>query len=92
TLKQKDQIIGVFYGMRLHHRSYFYQMGFNPEFGSISPGNLLLSFAIRTAIEDGSKEFDFLRGDEPYKRRWQAQHSITNYRHLEAMPSIQGRF
>ena len=35
-----------------------------------SPGLVLIGRALEEAVERGGSEFDFLRGDEPYKRRW----------------------
>ncbi len=37
------------------------------EYGHLSPGIVLLGRLIEHAIEQGRSEFDFLRGDEPYK-------------------------
>ncbi len=37
------------------------------QYGSLSPGIVLLAHNIRHAIEQGRTEFDFLRGDESYK-------------------------
>lgn len=37
------------------------------EYGSLSPGIVLLAHTIRYAIENGRQVFDFLRGNEPYK-------------------------
>ena len=51
-------------------RTFYYLGGFAPEMGKYSLGTLLTARAIRTAIEEGCTEFDFLRGSEPYKYRW----------------------
>jgi CelD/BcsL family acetyltransferase involved in cellulose biosynthesis len=50
-------------------RIWVYNSGINPEHTSLSPGWVLLAHLIRWAIENGRSEFDFLRGDEPYKRQ-----------------------
>jgi len=49
-------------------RTGFYQSGVRPVAGS--PGTALVAEAISRAIARGDHTFDFLRGDEPYKRRW----------------------
>ncbi len=72
--------IGAIYAMRLGATCYYYQAGFDPDHGSISPGTLLVAATIRRAIEEGVSHFDFLRGDEPYKKRWKAQHQFANMR------------
>jgi len=51
---------------------YNYLSGFDPEFGRYSPGVLLLNHAIGDALEEGAREFDFMRGAESYKARWNA--------------------
>jgi CelD/BcsL family acetyltransferase involved in cellulose biosynthesis len=51
------------YGDRL----WVYNSGVNAAYLSLSPGWVLLGHMIRWAIENGRREFDFLRGDEKYK-------------------------
>lgn len=46
-----------------------YNSGFNPKFGYLSPGQVLTSYSIKHAIEQGRELYDFLRGDESYKLR-----------------------
>ncbi|MBL8047575.1 MAG: GNAT family N-acetyltransferase [Chthonomonas sp.] len=79
-LWMNDQPAGVLYGMRVPGRTYFYQSGFDPAYNQLSPGTVLVASAIRAAIERGDAEFDFLRGAEAYKRRWQPQRSLRNVR------------
>lgn len=79
-LEFEQQPIGAIYAMRLHDCCYYYQAGFDPSRGSISPGTLLVASTIKRAIEEGATKFDFLRGDEPYKRRWKPQHEFNNMR------------
>ncbi len=44
-----------------------YNSGYDPQFASLSVGLLLKAHAIRDAIECGLSQYDFLRGNEPYK-------------------------
>lgn len=46
---------------------FLYNSGYNPEYGSLSVGLLLKALCLKQAIEDGSRYFDFLRGNERYK-------------------------
>ncbi len=48
--------------------------GFLLEAAHWSPGKLLTDYGIRCAFEMNLAEYDFLRGDEPYKASW-ANHS-----------------
>jgi CelD/BcsL family acetyltransferase involved in cellulose biosynthesis len=57
------------YDLVLGDRVYFYQSGMVPGAGR-SPGLTVLGQAIRSAAEEGFREFDLLRGDEPYKHRF----------------------
>lgn len=49
---------------------YYYLGGFAPELAKYSLGTVLTAHAMRQAIAEGCEEFDFLRGNEPYKYRW----------------------
>jgi CelD/BcsL family acetyltransferase involved in cellulose biosynthesis len=60
---------GLQYDLVLGDRVYFYQSGIAPAAGH-SPGLTVLGQAIRSAADEGFAEFDLLRGDEPYKRRF----------------------
>lgn len=72
--------IGALYAMSVGRQVFYYQAGFAPTEGSISPGTLLVAHTIRRAIEEGKDRFDFLRGDEGYKRRWKPQHAFVDRR------------
>ncbi len=47
---------------------YFYNSGFNPVYGDISPGVILELGSVRQAIEQGLRHFDLGPGDYRYKR------------------------
>lgn len=90
-LKVKGQPVGALYAMSLHDTCYYYQAGFDPAHKAFSPGSLLVAATIRGAVEEGCQKFDFLRGDEPYKRRWKPQSVLTNLRLLRVASPIAGR-
>lgn len=74
TLSLDGEIEAALYCFQFKGRCTYYGGGFNPERARLSIGTVLTARAIRQAIEgDGATEFDFLRGDEPYKYRWGAQ-------------------
>jgi len=74
TLSLDGAIRAALYCFQKGDRCYYYLGGFAPELAKLSIGTVLTARAIRHAIEaDGAAEFDFLRGDEPYKYRWGAQ-------------------
>lgn len=41
--------------------------GWDDQFTRLSPGSVMTGYSIQYAIENGFREFDFLRGDESYK-------------------------
>ena len=51
------------------HTRYLYNSGFNPAFSHLSVGILCKVLSIRDAIARGMKTYDFLKGNEDYKRR-----------------------
>ena len=69
-LGNEDKIISAFYGFAYGNRLSYYQMGFDPEWSKYSPGAVLLNKVITDAWNNGYEEFDFLCGDETYKREW----------------------
>jgi CelD/BcsL family acetyltransferase involved in cellulose biosynthesis len=52
---------------------YAYQAGVDPDMMQYQPGKLLNLAILQRAIARGYREFDFLRGDEPYKARFGAE-------------------
>lgn len=48
---------------------FLYNSGYDPRFAPLAVGLLSKAYAIRDAIERRKREFDFLRGEEEYKRR-----------------------
>jgi len=52
--------------------TYAYQGGVDPERLHEEPGRLSTILCLRRAIDEGHAQFDFLRGDEPYKAHWRA--------------------
>ena len=53
---------------------YLYNSSFDPAYSASSPGVVLLSSMIEKAVSEGLSRFDFLKGDETYKRRLGAVH------------------
>lgn len=74
-LLELDGVVqAAIYCFHLGARTCYYLGGFEPTLARLSLGTVLTGRAIRHAIEaDGAREFDFLRGDEPYKYKWGAQ-------------------
>ncbi|HEX5055620.1 MAG TPA: GNAT family N-acetyltransferase [Gammaproteobacteria bacterium] len=69
-LRLDDRIAVAWYGFHYNGVTSFYQTGFDPDFYKHSVGLVMMSRAIRCAIEEGASAYDFLRGDETYKSLW----------------------
>jgi CelD/BcsL family acetyltransferase involved in cellulose biosynthesis len=69
--------IAALYGWLIGGRWSYYQAGFDPAWSRHSPGFLLLAETIRQAIEDGASEYDMLRGDDAFKRRFATSSRTT---------------
>jgi CelD/BcsL family acetyltransferase involved in cellulose biosynthesis len=72
TLTIERRTVGAYYGLQHGGRAYAYLGGFDPDFAFESPGTMLIGHAIADATASGATEFDFLRGQEPYKYEWGA--------------------
>ena len=70
TLDLDGEPVAAWYGFTWHDTVYFYQSGRDPAWDHASAGQVLMGAMIRRAIERGYKRFDFLRGEDPYKRQW----------------------
>ena len=61
-------ITGLLAFLDRERRSFcFYITGYDEGYAALSPGTVIVAHAIREAIRNGFRVFDFLRGDEPYK-------------------------
>jgi CelD/BcsL family acetyltransferase involved in cellulose biosynthesis len=75
-----DEVRAALYCFTCRGRGYYYAGGFDPMLSRNSPGTVLTGRAIQSAATDGAHEFDFLRGDEPYKYNWGAVDRINRRR------------
>ncbi len=77
TLDLDGEPAAAWYGFAWHDTVYFYQGGRDPRWDRESVGLVLMGAMIRRAIERGYRRFDFLRGEDPYKRQWTATERVT---------------
>lgn len=68
-LKIKGKEAAVFFSFDFQGSEYLYNSGYDPDLGHFSPGIVLAAFSIEEAIQEGKKQFNFLRGREEYKYR-----------------------
>lgn len=65
----RDAIAAV-YGIEVGRRFYYYQSGWDPAWSARSPGIVLVGRTVEDAYARGLTDYDFLRGEEPYKLDW----------------------
>jgi CelD/BcsL family acetyltransferase involved in cellulose biosynthesis len=73
TMRFLGHMAAMIYGILDRNCLYGYITGMDPQLARYSVGSLLLNYAIRDAIADGARRWDFLRGEEQYKFQWGAQ-------------------
>jgi CelD/BcsL family acetyltransferase involved in cellulose biosynthesis len=74
--------VAIFYGFAHNDSVYFYLSGYDPSLEKLSPGTVIVAYAIEQAVREGAKAFDFLRGAEDYKYAWGAQDRVNKRRRL----------
>jgi CelD/BcsL family acetyltransferase involved in cellulose biosynthesis len=62
--------VAALYGFRFAGSELYYQSGRDPAWDRYAVGFVLLTHAVRAALEDGCSEYRLLRGGEPYKQRF----------------------
>jgi CelD/BcsL family acetyltransferase involved in cellulose biosynthesis len=67
----------VLYCYRYRDEVLYFQSGFDPDLKQFSLGQVLIGLAIESAIGEGSKVFDLLKGEHPYKKSWSNDERMT---------------
>lgn len=65
-----DEPVAASYDFKYGQKLFYYLSGFDPEYSRYNVGHLRHLYLIKHCIENGVKEYDFMRGDEPYKMGW----------------------
>jgi CelD/BcsL family acetyltransferase involved in cellulose biosynthesis len=87
-LELDGRMIGVYYGFLHGGVAYAYLGGFDPAAAWYGPGTLLIGHAITEAHREGGREFDLLRGREPYKYAWGAADRMNASLWVKRVPAI----
>ena len=71
-LKVGDKPIAFCYGFIFNNKYYFYITAIepNPVYEKYSPGMVLIKHLLEESFKKGLEEFDFMLGDEAYKKVW----------------------
>ena len=70
VLEISGDIVAATFGYDYRGTFALYNSAFRPDLAKHAPGMVLVGCLIEQAIEAGHHTFDFLRGDEPYKKRF----------------------
>lgn len=78
-LRHEGKAAAALLAFHFGESAVYYQAGWDPDspLTSLSPAVVLMANSIRTAIVEGKKYYEFLRGDEDYKSRWTTTHRTT---------------
>jgi CelD/BcsL family acetyltransferase involved in cellulose biosynthesis len=69
-LKFDGKPVSGSYGFKYNSKYYAYLNGFDPEYSKFGVGSVLVPYLVDEFVKKGLTEFDFLRGNENYKVRW----------------------
>lgn len=70
TLQCNGALLSYALGFVANNVYYHWNIGFDREFGFVSPNKLHHQFLIEECFKRGYDEFDFMRGDSEYKFKW----------------------
>ncbi len=83
-------IVAILYGFVFRNCYFAYLSGFDMAHNRISPGNMIINYAIQELIGEGIVGFDMLRGDMHYKQSW-ATVDLTMRDMVLFPPTVGGR-
>jgi len=70
VLRLDGRPASAIYALRYGPTFSFYQSGFDPQYSRYSVGVAGMALSIKSALEEGAEEYDFLHGNEGYKHHW----------------------
>jgi CelD/BcsL family acetyltransferase involved in cellulose biosynthesis len=86
-LEVGDRAVASTFSFEVEGRFYLYNSAYEPDAARLSPGLILVSLLLESAVERGMKVFDFLRGPERYKFELGAEPvPLNNVRILSGRP------
>jgi len=73
TMQVGGRAVASVYALRGNGVLSYFNAGYDPAWRDKSVGLVLVGATFQDAIEEGLREYDFLRGMEPYKQDWTSQ-------------------
>jgi len=77
VIERDNEILAAALNFVVGGRVYYYTGGFQESISAIRPGVNLFARVIKRSIESKMKKYNFLRGEEPYKYRWNATDAVS---------------
>ena len=71
-LRIDDRIVSILFGIVYNNRFFDLQAAYDLDWQKRSVGTVLLYHSFKQSINEGMREYDFLRGEEEYKYQWGA--------------------
>lgn len=65
-----DIPVSSIYSFDYNNKKYGYLTGYDPNYSKYGVGNIIKLYAIKNCIKKRLKEYDLMRGNEPYKYDW----------------------
>lgn len=90
TLQIGGKVAAYILAFDYHNVVYVWNVAFDPDYTPFAPGVLAFRFLIEDCMKNGYKEFDFMRGEEPYKEEW-TKLTRRNYRITMTNPAFRSR-
>jgi len=81
-LKWGEDWIAAHFGFEWQQRFYWFLPAYDVSLSQRAPGRLLLAHLLQSVARQGNTEFDFLRGNEPYKLNLTTTNRPTSRLHI----------
>ena len=76
-LSDGTRTIAAGWGYRCGREFLFHAFAYDATYATYSPSRLFLECVIRQCFDEGIDTFDFMPGEEPYKRIWSTEYIAT---------------
>jgi len=90
TMRANGSLVSYRLGFLRDGVFYDWNTSYDPALFELSPGKIQLAWVLRWCAENQLREFNFMRGDEEYKRIWSTGHT-TNRALIQTLPTLRLR-
>jgi CelD/BcsL family acetyltransferase involved in cellulose biosynthesis len=79
VLQIGDEVVAMRYCFRFRDEVFAFQSGFDPAYGRLGPGSVLMGHLLEDSIREGVSLVDMLRGEYAHKDSWSREHRTTTH-------------